>query len=210
MFHNVPLAWEQKASLPSWLRGSYIKNGPSRKQFGTEERWYSQWMDSWGKLNKITFTEAGEVLYSGRMIETTNYKRCADHDKIMPSVTAAALQPNDWTPLELAEGFLNMYDNTNVILWRLGAADPNNATYIATTDYPLVNKIDPESLAVVGHHRPPVTEGLSMSSCSHWTREIGTDNSLNFHLMFHPLTLKLDFVLYRYQNMVEEKQEIGR
>ena len=128
----------------------------------------------------------------------------------MPSVTAAALKPNDWSPIEILQGFLNMFDNTNVVVWRLGAEDRNNATYIATTDYPLVNKIDPDTLAVVGHHQPPVTEGFSMSSCSHWTREIGTDNSLNFHMMFNPLRLKPDFVLYRYQNLVEEKQEIGR
>ena len=78
---------------------------------------------------------------------------------------------------------MHLYDNTNVILWRLGPQDPEQATYIATTDYPLVNKIDPDSLAVTGSHRPPITDGISMSSCSHWTREIGTDNSLNFHMV---------------------------
>ena len=167
-------------------------------------------MDSWAKLNKITFTATREVLFSGRMIESINYQRCVEADKMVPSITVAGVAPNDWSPIEMMESLLHGYDNTNVILWRLGPEDPDNATYIATTDYPLVNKIDPETLAVTGHHRPPITEGFSMSSCSHWTREIGTDNSLNFHLMYHPLTLKLDFVLYRYQNMVEEKQEIGR
>lgn len=93
------------------------------------------------------------------------------------------LKPNDWNALELVEGFMHLYDNTNVILWRLGPQDPEQATYIATTDYPLVNKIDPDSLAVTGSHRPPITDGISMSSCSHWTREIGTDNSLNFHMV---------------------------
>ena len=69
-FHNLPLTWEEETALPSWLVGSYIKNGPSQKRFGSEERWYSQYMDSWGKLNKITFTQSGEVLFSGRMVET--------------------------------------------------------------------------------------------------------------------------------------------
>ena len=132
----------------------------------------------------------------------------------MPSVTAAALKPKDWSPLEIIEGFINAFDNTNVVVWRLGPEDRDNATYIATTDYPLVNKIDPDTLAVIGNHKPPATatEGYSMSSCSHWTREIGTENSLNFHMMFNPLhpLHPLDFVLYRYQNKVEEKQEIGR
>ena len=35
-------------------------------------------MDSWGKLNKFTFT--GEVvLYSGRMLHTANYNRRYRH-----------------------------------------------------------------------------------------------------------------------------------
>ena len=87
-FHNLPVSWEVSPGPPSWLRGSYIKNGPSQKQFGTEERWYSQYMDSWGKLHKLTFSESGDLLYSGRMIETNNYNRCVEADKIMPSVTA--------------------------------------------------------------------------------------------------------------------------
>ena len=211
MFHNVPLAWEQKASLPSWLRGSYIKNGPSRKQFGTEERWYSQWMDSWGKLNKITFTEAGEVLYSGRMIETRNYNRCVEADRIVPSITVAGLAPNDWSLTEMMAGLVHMFDNTNVLLWRLGPEDPDSATYIATTDYPLVNIIHPLSLAVTGTHQPsPLTDGLSLQSSSHWRREVGTDNSLNYHIMYNPLTLNTDFVLYRYGRTLEDKTEIGR
>ena len=173
MFHNVPLAWEQKASLPSWLRGSYIKNGPSRKQFGTEERWYSQWMDSWGKLNKITFTGTGEVLYSGRMIETRNYNRCVEADRIVPSITVAGLAPNDWSLTEMMAGLVHMFDNTNVLLWRLGPEDPDSATYIATTDYPLVNIIHPLSLAVTGTHQPsPLTTPSTTTSCT--TRSLST------------------------------------
>ena len=210
-FHNVPLSWEQNATLPSWLVGSYIKNGPSQKQFGKEERWYSQWMDSWGKLNKITFTQSGEVLYTGRMIETKNYNMCVEADRMVPTVTVAGVSPNDWTLTEMMAGVFHMYDNTNVLLWRLGPEDQDNATYIATTDYPLVNKIDPVSLAVTGVYKPnPLTDGMSMQSSSHWRREIGTENSLNYHMMYNPRTLKPDFVLYRYGRTIEDKMEIGR
>ena len=161
-FHNLPRSWEQNATLPSWLVGSYIKNGPSQKQFGEEERWYSQWMDSWGKLNKITFTQSGEVLYSGRMIETGNYKKCAEAERLVPTITIAGVKPNDWSLTEMMEGFINNYDNTNVLLWRLGPEDPKNATYIATTDFPLVNIIDPDTLAVTGRNMPPLADGISM------------------------------------------------
>ena len=168
-------------------------------------------MDSWGKLNKITFTATGEVLFSGRMIETANYNRCVEAEKLVPSITIAGVAPKDWSLTEMMAGMLHMYDNTNVILWRLGPEDPDNATYIATTDYPLVNMIDPVSLALTGNYQPnPLTDGISMQSSSHWRREIGTDNSLNYHMMYNAATLRPDFVLYRYGRTMEERAEIGR
>merc|ERR1719384_1144309 len=207
-FHDLALSWERDTAVPAWVRGSYVKNGPSQKRFGTEERWYSQYMDSWAKLNKFTFTESGEVLFSGRMIETRNYNRCVEADKLVPSITIAGVAPNDWSLTEMMAGILHLYDNTNVLMWRLGPEDPDNATYIATTDYPLVNFIDPVSLAVTGNYQPnPLTDGLSMQSSSHWRREIGTENSLNYHMMYNPRTLKPDFVLYRYGRTIEDKTE---
>ena len=43
---------------------------------------------------QVTFTESGEVLYSGRMLETINYMRCKEADKIVPSVTMSGVSPN--------------------------------------------------------------------------------------------------------------------
>ena len=210
-FHNLPLWWERDTPVPAWLRGSYIKNGPSQKRFGTEDRWYAQYMDSWAKLNKITFNGDGVVLYSGRMIETKNYKRCAEAGKIVPHVTVGKLAPEDWSVVEMTQGFMQGYDNTNVIFWRLGPEDPANASYVASTDAPLVHIMDPESLGVLEEHMPIPPfywGGISMMSSSHWRRELGTDNSINYHqeVGLHGL----DFVLYRYRNSVFDREEIGR
>ena len=57
---------------------------------------------------------------------------------------------------------------------------------------------------------PPITEGLTLSSSSHWRREIGTDNSINFHINQNLLTFKKHFILYRFGATLEDKQEIGR
>jgi len=209
-FHNLPLTWEvESTGVPSWMKGSYVKNGPAQHRFGTEERWYSNYMDSWGKLTKITFTENGEVLYSGRMIETVGYNRCVENQKLMPTITVGPVLPNDWTMEEYMH--LVLFDNTNVILWRLGPEDPNNATYIATTDYPVVHKIDPESLAVTGKHWWIGMDGVSLMTAAHWRREVGSDNSLIFHQMFNPLNpMHPVFVLYRFGSTVEDQEEIAR
>jgi len=210
-FHDLPLTWERNTSLPSWVRGSYVKNGPSQKRFGTENRWYTQYMDSWGKLNKFTFKGDGStVLYSGRMVETKNYMKCKEAEKLVPTITVAGVSPNDWSMEELMEGVANSYDNTNVIMWRLGPEDKDKAQYFATTDYPLVHLIDPDTLAVTGEKRPSILDGIAMSSSSHWRREIGSDNSLNFYMMFNTTTMKPDFALYRYRDNVIFRELVGR
>ena len=207
-FHNLPLTWETDAPIPDYVVGSYIKNGPSQKSFGSENRWYNSYMDSWAKLNKITFTESGEVHFSGRMIESKNFVRCRDANEIKPSITMAGVTPEDFNMEEMMEGGMHGFDNTNVLLWRLGSEA--NGTYIASTDYPLVNIIDPEDLGVLGQATPPLRDGITMTSSSHWIREPGTDNSLNFGIVMNPLSMDQDFVLYRYGSTMEDHKEVAR
>ena len=105
--------------MPSWLDGSYVKNGPARRGFG-DGRTYSSYMDSWGKLHKyefflfshfiqalqmyvflrFTFNE-GDVSFSGRMLETTNYNKSVAAGKMVPTITIAHVEPNDWSMEEM-------------------------------------------------------------------------------------------------------------
>ena len=214
-FNNLRLFWEKSSGVPSWIQGSYVKNGPSQRRFGDENRWYNNYMDSWGKLTKITFTGDGSVEYSGRMIETDNYLKCKEANRLVPTVTVGEVKPNDWSIAEDLELMSSLFDNTNVILWRLGAEDPTNATYIATTDYPLVHYINPFTMDVTGKHAfgllgGHIDEGITMMTASHWRREVGSDNSLNFHFKYNPVTMKPDFVLYRFGRSIDEAEEVGR
>ena len=112
---------------------------------------------------------------------------------------------------EMMEGAVNGFDNTNVMLWKLGPADKNIGSYIAVTDYPDVHEMDPDSLAVM--HKwglNELTEGISLGSCAHWRREVGKDSSINFHMIYNPLTLRPDFVLYRFGNTFQVGKHFSR
>merc|ERR1711915_605811 len=55
-FHNEELTWENGGvGVPSWINGRYIKNGPARLNFPNQTRFYTNWMDGWGKLHSFTF-----------------------------------------------------------------------------------------------------------------------------------------------------------
>ena len=105
---------------------------------------------------------------------------------------------------EMMEGAVNGFDNTNVMLWKLGPADKNTGTYISTTDFPYVHEMDPDTLAVKQKWGlNALTDGISLGSCSHWRREVGKDSSLNYHMMYNPNKLHPDFVIYRFGNSFE-------
>ena len=124
-FQDVSLAWEHEGGIPTWMKGSYIKNGPARRQFGTDDRQYSSYLDSWGKLHKFSFNE-GKVRFSGRMIETANYNKSVAAGKMVPTLTLAQTLPEDWSMTQTLAGLINNFDNTNVMLWKLGPEDKFN------------------------------------------------------------------------------------
>lgn len=208
-FSNLPLTWARNKTIPDWIRGSYIKNGPSRKQFG-DSRHYASYLDSWGKLNKFTFN-AGSVTFSGRMIETANYNKSMAKGEMVPTITLGKVQPNDWSLMESLEGINNGFDNTNVMLWKLGPEDRKVGEYIAVTDYPYVHEVDPDTLAVrrkIGLDM--VTDGISLGSCAHWRREVGKTTSINFHLIFNKMKLRMDFTIYRFGNTYDDREVVGK
>ena len=106
--------------------------------------------------------------------------------------------------MELVEGLINGYDNTNVLVWKLGPEDKSIGEYIAATDYPLVHQMDMETLAVKGKAElNMIRDGMSIGSCAHWRREVGSSNSLNYHIIMNPISLEMDFTLYRFKHSWE-------
>jgi len=207
-YFDIPLEFDGTNSVPKWLKGSYVKNGPARKQFG-KDRTYSNLMDSWGKLHRFTFND-GKVTFTGRMIETGNYNKSVKAEKMVPTITLKPTLPEDWTILELFNVFQNLYDNTNVMLWKLGPEDSSVGQYLAVTDYPKVNLIDPKTLAVKDLLTIDPSEGTSMASCAHWRREVGKNTSLNFHVMYDFFSGNNNFVLYRFGNSIDDFEVVGK
>jgi len=206
-YHDLPLSWSLNTTVPDWIKGSYIKIGPARKTFG-DDRYYGNYLDSYGKIHKFTFNGA-EVKFSGRMVETPNYNKSVTANQMAPTVTLGKVYPNDWTLTELLEVASNVYDNTNVLVVRLGPEDKEKAQYIAATDYPTVSEIDIDTLAFKSKLSLSIwSDGVSGASCAHWRREIGKDTSINYHVILNLLT-NSTFKLYRFKNNWEEREVIG-
>ena len=170
--------------------------------------------------------------FTGRMLETANYKKSVAAGKMVPTITIAHVAPNDWSMSEQMVGIMNFYDNTNVWTWKLGPEDkPDEGQYLAVTDWPQVHEVDPHTLTIKvcmrlfwiiarfnllsphiiqAKHGLSLTEGLSMASSTHWRREVGKDSSLQYHMIYNPLTNKIDFTLFRFGSTFEEREVVGK
>ena len=49
-----------------------------------------------------------------------------------------------------------------------------------------------------------------MASSTHWRREVGKSSSLQYHMIYNPLTNKIDFTLFRFGSTFEEREVVGK
>jgi len=189
-FHNIPLKWEmgESSSIPSWLSGVYVRNGPAKIKFGDGKHVSSSWLDGFAKLHSFKFS-GKEVFYSGKMVESTTYMDSKKKEELVPQITLGAFQnpDDDWGMFEMMEIFdrsneqfngnmeHNSFDNFNPATWRMGSVD--DPIYLAVTDFPFVLQYDINTLDTVRLMKPKFGQQTS-SGVAHWQREVGTENSI--------------------------------
>ena len=79
-FHDLPLSWEQDTPVPSWLSGTYVRNGPSQVtlsrymyvfqilnffiqiSFDSPRRVLTSWLDGFAKLQSFKMS-GSNILY---------------------------------------------------------------------------------------------------------------------------------------------------
>ena len=73
-----------------------------------------------------------------------------------------------------------------------------------------MHEINPDTLAVKAKYSLSMMEGISMSSSSHFRREVNKDSSLQFHMIFNPFTMTTDFTLYRFFSTWEDREVVSK
>lgn len=100
------------------------------------------------------------------MIETANSQEVRGADRLVPSTHPDAGAARGLVRRARRGRLINLYDNTNVLLWKLGDPDSPDGQYLAATDWPQVHSMDPGSLAVQSKLELPLTAGLRRGQLS--------------------------------------------
>jgi Lignostilbene-alpha,beta-dioxygenase and related enzymes len=132
-------------TLPEWLRGSLVRNGPGAFSFpsgGSVDHWF----DGLAMVYRFTFDPAG----SGSGTDTVHYRnrflRTDAYDEATSGRFDGGFATGETTLRSRLAGFLTApYDNTNIIAERIGDA------YLALTESPRKVQFDPNTLETTGH-----------------------------------------------------------
>ncbi|KAL7643624.1 UNVERIFIED_CONTAM: hypothetical protein RMT77_005607 [Armadillidium vulgare] len=143
---ETPISGSVTGSIPSWLRGSLILNGPGKMKFGDQE--YLHVFDGAAVLQKVNFTETGPT-YSSKFLRSSAFQVNSENDQIVVSeLGTKGTSVNNKSALQkLGEKFSFdklFSDNAQVNVVRYGGGG-----YYAITESPFIHKICPKTLETI-------------------------------------------------------------
>jgi len=184
-FHDIPLVWaNEKTNVPSWLSGTYVRNGPAQISFGSSRRIMTSWLEGFAKLHSFKM-RGSEFLYSGAMLQSPNYVASVEAGELVPMTTLNKFDSEEeewswweWFQILIKTFRMDEMGNNNPALWRIGPQE--DGIYLAVTDAKVSTRFNISDLSTIGQEYPP-SYPLTLNGCAHWMREVGTDNSIYFN-----------------------------
>ncbi|CAB60367.2 Beta,beta-carotene 9',10'-oxygenase [Caenorhabditis elegans] len=143
-FENVPEPKECKkvGSVPSYLTGTMLRNGPGMFTVGEEE--YKHWFDGLGFMQRYHF-EDGKMFYSARYLESEAYTKTVEAQRIVAGTFGTLSFPDPCKTIfsKYFSEFMNhseKHDNSNV------AFTPVGDSLYACTETPHMYRVDLDTL----------------------------------------------------------------
>jgi beta-carotene 15,15'-monooxygenase len=159
-----------EGSLPAWLSGTLVRNGPGAFEFGGSS--VDHWFDGLAMLHAFTFGEG--VRYRNRFLRTEAFEAARQGEFEAGFATGGSSLLGRLRQLL----FEDPYDNANVVAERVGD------TCVAMTETPRWVAFDPDTLQTCGHVEYDGPEPTGQLSCAHLRRDPETDRLVNFETSF--------------------------
>src|SRR3954447_1565744 len=176
---------EVSGSIPAWLRGTLVRNGPARFEVG--DRTLNHWFDGLAMLHAFGF-EDGRVSYANRYLDTGAHRAATRSGRI--EYSEFATDPCRSVFSRVQAMFSPSLDggatpNANVNVVRLGER------YLAMTETPLPVAFDPRTLETLGVARDAAAPG--QHATAHPQHDPQRDELVAYVVAFGP---RSRYVLY--------------
>uniref|UniRef100_A0A667ZZN7 Beta-carotene oxygenase 1, like n=1 Tax=Myripristis murdjan TaxID=586833 RepID=A0A667ZZN7_9TELE len=133
-------------TLPAWLQGTLIRNGPGLFSVGDSE--YNHWFDGSSLIHSFTFSN-GEVFYKSKFLKSDTYKRNIKANRIIVSEFGTMIYPDPCKNIfsraftHLCNVIPDFTDNNLINIVRYGE------DYYASSEVNYINQINPVTLETV-------------------------------------------------------------
>ncbi|KAM6965078.1 beta-carotene 15, 15-dioxygenase 2, like [Aplochiton taeniatus] len=136
-----PIPTEVKGTIPEWINGSFLRNGPGKFEFGKDS--YNHWFDGMAMMHRFKICD-GQVTYSSRFLQSDSYVRNSKMDRIVVSEFGTMAMPDPCK--NLFARFFSRFkipkatDNASVNFVKY------KGDYYVSTETNYMRRIDPQSL----------------------------------------------------------------
>ncbi|RXN32028.1 beta,beta-carotene 9, 10 -oxygenase-like protein [Labeo rohita] len=86
-----PISTVIKGEIPSWITGSFFRNGPGKFEFGESK--FNHWFDGMALMHRFHI-EDGQVTYSSRFLQSDSYVQNAEKNRIVVSEFGTLATPD--------------------------------------------------------------------------------------------------------------------
>ncbi|XP_075047215.1 carotenoid-cleaving dioxygenase, mitochondrial-like isoform X1 [Mixophyes fleayi] len=135
-----PVPTKITGTIPKWIRGSLLRNGPGRFEFGNDK--YNHWFDGMALMHSFKI-ENGSVTYLSKFLQSDSYAKNKDANRIVVS---------EFGTLAMPDPCKSVYDRF-VSKFKLTSTDNCSVNYVlykgdyyVSTETNFMIKVDPETL----------------------------------------------------------------
>ncbi|XP_056318303.1 beta,beta-carotene 15,15'-dioxygenase [Danio aesculapii] len=142
-----PLKADVSGSIPLWLQGTLLRNGPGLFSVGNTS--YKHWFDGMALIHSFTFKD-GEVFYRSKYLKSETYKKNIAADRIVVSEFGTMVYPDPCKNIfsrafsYMMNAIPDFTDNNLINIIKYGE------DYYASSEVNYINQIDPLTLDTLG------------------------------------------------------------
>uniref|UniRef100_A0A671SB04 Carotenoid-cleaving dioxygenase, mitochondrial n=1 Tax=Sinocyclocheilus anshuiensis TaxID=1608454 RepID=A0A671SB04_9TELE len=135
-----PIPTTVKGTIPTWIHGSLLRNGPGKFKFGNQH--YNHWFDGMALMHRFQI-EDGQVTYRSRFLRSDSYKQNSERNRIIVSEFGTLALPDPCK--NFFQRFLSRFeikptDNASVNFVKY------KGDYYVSTETNYIHRVDPDTL----------------------------------------------------------------
>ncbi|KAG7471380.1 hypothetical protein MATL_G00123880 [Megalops atlanticus] len=136
-----PIGTTVRGRIPSWIHGSFLRNGPGKFEFGNKS--FNHWFDGMALMHQFRI-EAGQVTYRSRFLQSGSYRANSEHDRIVVSEFGTVSMPDPCK--NFFQRFLSRFDKMQPTDNASVSFVTYKGDYYVSTETNFMHKVDPETL----------------------------------------------------------------